>query len=96
VGVPQTVSVPVTATASAVTNIVHVNAVKEPAQALINVILVFMKVDTKDNYEKIVEFEQHYSAKQIYILTILMDVESNKHGIWLRIMGLIETWDILR
>ncbi len=95
-GVPQTVSVPATVMANVAMTIVHVNVVKEQVQALINVILVFMKVDTKDNYKKIVEFEQHHSAKQIYILTILMDVESNKHGIWLRIMGLIETWDILR
>ncbi len=92
--VPQTVIVPATVTATVATNTVHVNAVEEPAQAPINVTLVFMKVDTKRNYEKIVEFEQHYSTIHTYMLTIVD--EADKRDIWLRIVGLIETWDIVR
>ena len=45
-------------------------------------------------YRKIVVFEQLYVATQLYIMTIIED-KSAKQKLWLRAIGLIETWDMI-
>ncbi|KKL97828.1 hypothetical protein LCGC14_1830520 [marine sediment metagenome] len=45
-------------------------------------------------YRKIVVFEQYYAPTHLYIINMTVN-KSIKQKMWLRMIGLIETWDII-
>lgn len=47
-------------------------------------------------YRKIVVFEQLYASTHLHVINNINVNELIKQKLWLRMIGLIETWDITR